>query len=97
MGHIRVLASGETLVASGEPRFRTLDDLATALSAAGFVIKRRYGDWNRGPFHMYSSVAILAPRGDRSRKVARQKGAAVRILHKGAGTSRRACIAAHRR
>jgi SAM-dependent methyltransferase len=45
--HYLFLDSGDDVTARTALRFRTLDELAGSLTAAGFDIERVYGDWDR--------------------------------------------------
>jgi ubiquinone/menaquinone biosynthesis C-methylase UbiE len=40
---------GEELVSRNQLRFRTEDELCTALVGAGFAVERCFGDWDRSP------------------------------------------------
>jgi SAM-dependent methyltransferase len=44
-----LFATGEEVVAPGQLRFRTEEELARSLADAGFAVERVYGDWDRGP------------------------------------------------
>jgi hypothetical protein len=47
--HNRFASSGEDLVVVGLLRFRPREAIEAALDAAGFVVERVHGDWQRGP------------------------------------------------
>jgi SAM-dependent methyltransferase len=47
--HYRFLEREEELTAPGTLRFRTLDELTSSLTAAGFAIEQSFGDWDRRP------------------------------------------------
>jgi ubiquinone/menaquinone biosynthesis C-methylase UbiE len=55
-------APEETLSATSELRFRTLDELARALTDAGFAKIDWYGDWNRAPVSPASRELIAVAR-----------------------------------
>ncbi|KXV10178.1 methyltransferase type 11 [Caballeronia megalochromosomata] len=61
--HYRFMpAPGETLSATSELRFRTLDELARLLTDAGFARIDWYGDWNRAPVDETSRELIAVAR-----------------------------------
>ncbi|HEX5689022.1 MAG TPA: GrpB family protein [Roseiflexaceae bacterium] len=61
-GHNIFLATGETLIASSELRFRSLAELTDSLYNAGFAVEHVYGDWQRGPFVRSSRTMIFVAR-----------------------------------
>jgi SAM-dependent methyltransferase len=61
-GHNVFMATGETLVASSELRFRTQAELTHSLRNAGFAIEQVYGDWHRGPVTDTSRVMVFVAR-----------------------------------
>jgi hypothetical protein len=58
-GHNVFTATGEVIVASSELRFRSLSELTTSLTNAGFTVEQVYGDWYRGPFAGTSRVMVF--------------------------------------
>ncbi|SAL17647.1 methyltransferase type 12 [Caballeronia cordobensis] len=54
--------AGETLSATSELRFRTLDELTQMLTGAGFATIDWYGDWNRAPVGEASRELIAVAR-----------------------------------
>ena len=55
---------GETLVASSEYRFRSLDDLTASLARNGFTVDHTYGDWQRGALTETSPEIVLVATRD---------------------------------
>lgn len=55
-----VLPSGETVVSPCRLRFRTLDELAGSLGAAGFRIERTYGWWDHRPVGEGTELVVVA-------------------------------------
>ncbi len=45
--HYRFVRTGDEVLSPLQLRFRTVAELRTSLSAAGFTIERIYGDWDR--------------------------------------------------
>jgi hypothetical protein len=63
-GHNVFLDTGEVVVASSELRFRTLEELTSSLTGAGFTAEHVYGDWQRGPLTGKSRVMVFVARRD---------------------------------
>jgi SAM-dependent methyltransferase len=61
-GHNVFKASGEVLLVDSELRFRNLDEMADALTEAGFRIEHVFGDWARGPFVRASRLMVIIAR-----------------------------------
>jgi SAM-dependent methyltransferase len=61
-GHNVFLETGEVVVADSELRFRSREEIEESLRAAGFVIDRVYGDWERGEMQENSRVMIFVAR-----------------------------------
>lgn len=62
VGHNVFSASGESVAASSELRFRTPAELTASLGAAGFAVERVHGDWDGGPFATDSRLMIFVAR-----------------------------------
>jgi SAM-dependent methyltransferase len=62
VGHIDFSDVGETLHASSEYRFRSLNELTSSLVDAGFTVEHTYGDWQRGPLSSSSEDIVLVAR-----------------------------------
>lgn len=58
-GHNIFTATGETLVAGSELRFRSLQELADSLTSAGFTVEHVYGDWHKGPLVSTSRIMVF--------------------------------------
>ncbi len=61
-GHNLFQSTGEVVVVHSELRFRSQDEFATSLQAAGFTVEHVYGDWHKGPLRSDSRVMIFAAR-----------------------------------
>jgi SAM-dependent methyltransferase len=59
VNHYRFAASGQELTARAVLRFRTAEELEASLRAAGFVVRRCYGGWDRRPFTGLDDEIIL--------------------------------------
>lgn len=57
-------ATGEVLVVDSELCFRTLDEMRSSLSQAGFTIEHVLGDWNSGPFVNTSRFMVIIAHRD---------------------------------
>lgn len=63
-GHNVFTETGEDVIAGSELRFRTRDEIAASLAAAGFAVEQVYGDWECGPLTGASrEMVFLARRG----------------------------------
>ena len=49
LGHTVFASDGVDVVSTSTLRFRTQEEVANGLSAAGFSVRTVYGDWDRGP------------------------------------------------
>ena len=63
-GHNVFTATGEVLVMSSELRFRSLTELSTSLTNAGFIVEHIYGDWRRGSVISASRILVFIARRD---------------------------------
>lgn len=61
-GHTVFKTSGEVMIASSELRFRTLAELKSSLTDAGFAALQVYGDWNGEPFTATSRFMVFVAR-----------------------------------
>lgn len=57
-----MLPGGEHVVAHETLRFRSPDEIASALDAAGFVIESLLGDWDGSPLTVASPEIIVLAR-----------------------------------
>ena len=60
--HYVFVATGEELLAPTTLRFRTREELEHTLAAAGFVVERTYGDWDRRPAAATTPELIVVAR-----------------------------------
>lgn len=60
--HYRPVESGEEIVSRNVLRFRSLHAIEADLGAAGFVVERVYGDWDRSPVGPGSPELIVIAR-----------------------------------
>jgi SAM-dependent methyltransferase len=60
--HYRFAATGEELVSEARLRFRTLDELTSSLTRAGFELERVDGDWDGRPVDSSSPEHIVVAR-----------------------------------
>lgn len=60
--HYIFLASGDELVSECQLRFRTTEELTTALSDAGFTVESMFGDWDRRPVGPATRELIVVAR-----------------------------------
>ena len=63
-GHNVFLSTGEVLVAGGELRFRSLEELTRSLTDSGFTVEHVYGDWDKRPLLSTSRVMIFVAHRD---------------------------------
>ena len=63
-GHNVFTAAGEDVVTSSELSFRSQTGLTDSLIAAGFIVERIYGGWDRGPVTSASRVMVFVARRD---------------------------------
>ena len=60
--HYAFEATGEELQAPTTLRFRSREELEQTLAAAGFVVERTYGDWDRRPAEATTPELIVVAR-----------------------------------
>jgi len=61
-GHNVFLDTGEVVIVESELRFRSSDEIVTALTKIGFTIEHIYGDWKRRPLEKSSRSMIFVTR-----------------------------------